>query len=86
MIHHATALRNRGPIAEKLREILRAEEKSGRTVQSALEVASGTGAHIEVFGELKYKGDEVEDDLAEFFNRKPAQYDHLLCDSRSACI
>mmetsp|Transcript_43179 Transcript_43179/g.119431 ORF Transcript_43179/g.119431 Transcript_43179/m.119431 type:complete len:229 (+) Transcript_43179:55-741(+) len=42
--HHPSALRNRDPILSKLRELL-PQDLSGR----ALEVASGTGAHLEVF-------------------------------------
>ena len=41
--HHPSALRNRGPIVAKLTEILSAEAAG-----AALEIASGTGAHLEV--------------------------------------
>lgn len=41
--HHGSALRNRGPILEELQKIFAAESTG-----IALEVASGTGAHIEL--------------------------------------
>ena len=44
MAHHPAALRNRDPIAEKLAELLDA----GASLR-ALEIASGTGAHLEKF-------------------------------------
>uniref|UniRef100_A0A7S4PZF2 DUF938 domain-containing protein n=1 Tax=Alexandrium monilatum TaxID=311494 RepID=A0A7S4PZF2_9DINO len=45
-VHHPSAMRNRGPILEALQELL----PDGTAVGDALEIASGTGAHVEVFG------------------------------------
>jgi len=44
MSHHATALRNREPIASKLAEVIDDSKKL-----RALEFSSGTGAHVEHF-------------------------------------
>ena len=46
--HHPSALSNRGPILDKLKAILANQPPITR----ALELASGTGAHLEVFGEF----------------------------------
>jgi hypothetical protein len=43
--HHPSALRNRGPIADKLKSLLQFDKGN------ALEIASGTGAHLELFAE-----------------------------------
>ena len=63
--HHPTALRNRGPILERLEEVLvplqadfarqLAANKPSAGFQ-ALEFASGTGAHIEAFASSKALG------------------------------
>jgi len=45
--HHGSALRNRGPILEKLKEIL--GEPAAECKPLVLEIASGTGCHVEVF-------------------------------------
>ena len=50
-MHHASALSNRIPILEKLKEIIR-DKKNKVDIRNALEVASGTGAHLELFGKL----------------------------------
>lgn len=47
-IHHQSALNNRPIILEQLRMVMDRVK-----VHKALEVASGTGAHIELFGEFK---------------------------------
>jgi hypothetical protein len=49
MSHHPSALRNREPIAAKIAEIL--GPAAAATPLRALEIASGTGAHLEFFAE-----------------------------------
>ena len=47
-MHHSTALSNRTTITESLKKVIHSE-----AIRKALEVASGTGAHLELFGKLK---------------------------------
>ena len=48
-MHHPSALSNREPILDKLKQLLKSP--GSVEIRAALEVGSGTGAHIEVFGE-----------------------------------
>ena len=50
MSHHPSALRNRGPISEVLVKIL-PRGKGHQGPYHALEIGSGTGAHLELFAE-----------------------------------
>lgn len=72
-VHHPAALRNRGPILEQMAALL-PQEPSGL----ALEVASGTGAHIEVyapaFPRLTFQPSEYVPDKPASEDEQWAQY------------
>eukprot|EP01062_Namystynia_karyoxenos_P056481 TRINITY_DN47443_c0_g1_i1.p1 TRINITY_DN47443_c0_g1~~TRINITY_DN47443_c0_g1_i1.p1 ORF type:complete len:233 (+),score=77.19 TRINITY_DN47443_c0_g1_i1:78-701(+) len=65
--HHPSALRNRGPITDALREL---QKRLPEAFQgSALEIASGSGAHVEVlapaFPSLQWQPTEADQHLVE---------------------